>query len=266
MAQQEPEKKPSMQAKATRRSAKEQAASAAQRSVRSGRPRRRWIGEDLAALAAQGSARCRPTWRRRRDEQVAGEGDLKPGGDGESGNGADDGLAARGHGGDGVGGGVLDVALEDILGGGEVDTGAEGVAAPGVGVEAAERACERDHHGARERVERAGLLMVTTATADPWVSLWSKTIVSLSFWNPIMASRSFARIPWVTEILVRSTEVPAAKRGERVRFAELESLRASSCALIEWAMRRIAATSESMRSRRPRRSLGEWAEREGGAR
>ncbi|OAY78011.1 hypothetical protein ACMD2_24089 [Ananas comosus] len=98
-----------------------------------------------------------------RDEQVASEGDLEPGGDGESGDGADDGLAARGHGGDGVGGGVLDVALEDVLGGGEVDAGVEGAAAPGkdhgghggIGVEAAEHAWERDHHGARERVEHA---------------------------------------------------------------------------------------------------------------
>nr|CAD1826466.1 unnamed protein product [Ananas comosus var. bracteatus] len=136
------------------------------------------VGEEQAASAAQdrrgsggfgsaGSVRIGRLWQRRgwrgvdqlgvaaRDEQVAGEGDLEPGGDGESGDGADDGLAAHAHGGDGVGGGVLDVALEDILGGGEVDAGAEGAAAPGVGVEAAERACERDHHGARERVERA---------------------------------------------------------------------------------------------------------------
>nr|CAD1827450.1 unnamed protein product [Ananas comosus var. bracteatus] len=53
MAQQEPEKKPSTQAKATRRSAKEQAASTAQGSARSGRPRRRRIGEDRAASTAQ---------------------------------------------------------------------------------------------------------------------------------------------------------------------------------------------------------------------
>ena len=60
------------------------------------------------------------------DDDVTGERDFESSGDGEAVDGGDDGLFAALHLGDRVGLDVLDVAFENVLGGGEIDAGAEG--------------------------------------------------------------------------------------------------------------------------------------------
>lgn len=81
------------------------------------------------------------------DQDVARERDLEASGDGVAIDGADDGFGACLELRDWIGEGILDVALEDGLGGGEIDAGAEGAGAGageyedgdgGVGVKAAD--------------------------------------------------------------------------------------------------------------------------------
>lgn len=91
------------------------------------------------------------------DQNIAGQGDLQTGCDREPINGSDDGLGAELHLGDGVGLGVLNVALEDVLRGGEIDSGAEGSAGPGqdygpdrvIPAQGLDSASKIHHHGPR---------------------------------------------------------------------------------------------------------------------
>lgn len=66
----------------------------------------------------------------RRDDDIAGERDLEPGGDREPVNCSDDGLSAPLHLGNGVGLHVLHIALENVLGGGEINAGTKHATGP----------------------------------------------------------------------------------------------------------------------------------------
>lgn len=94
------------------------------------------------------------------NNNITSEGNLEASRDGKPSDCSDDRLAASLHLRDGVGLDVLNIALEDIFGGSEIDAGTEGSSRPGqnddphrfIGVEFLECLSEVSHHGASERV------------------------------------------------------------------------------------------------------------------